>query len=79
MKLCRLIPAVVASLFSMSLAGLAGDMSALNWKWIFVNDLTSGRTLKQFGSRMEGGLLLGARARRASSCRAGRINRSCPL
>ena len=62
MKLCRSIPAVAACLFSVSLAGQADDLAALNGEWIFVEDLTAGRTLEQltppmggrFGFRVEG-------------------------
>lgn len=66
MKLCRLIPAVVACLFSVTLAGQADDLAALNGEWIFVEDLTPGRTLEQltppmggrFGFRVDGSAVL---------------------
>jgi len=54
MKLCRLIPAVVASLFSVTLAGQADDLGALNGEWIFVEDITPGRTLEQLTPPMGG-------------------------
>jgi hypothetical protein len=62
MKMCRLIPAVVASLFSVTLAGQADDLAALNGEWIFVEDVTPGQTLAQlnpprggrFACRVEG-------------------------
>ncbi len=54
MKLCRLIPAVVACMFSVTLAGQADDLTALNGEWIFVEDLTPGRTLEQLTPPMGG-------------------------
>jgi hypothetical protein len=54
MKLCRLIPAVVASLFSVTLAGQADDLTAVNGEWIFVEDLTPGRALEQLNPPMGG-------------------------
>jgi hypothetical protein len=54
MKLCRLNPAVVACLFSVTLAGQADDLTALNGEWIFVEDLTAGRTLEQLTPPMGG-------------------------
>ena len=54
MKLYRLIPAVVVCLFSVTLAGQADDLTALNGEWIFVEDLTAGRTLEQLTPPMGG-------------------------
>lgn len=50
----RCLSAVVACLFSVTLAGQADDLTALNGEWIFVEDLTSGRTLEQLTPPMGG-------------------------
>jgi len=59
MKLCRVIPAVVACLFSVSLAGRADDLAALNGEGVFVADVTPGRTLKQLTPPLGGRFAFG--------------------